>query len=145
MTPAEAHVLFRSEEALHTFGLSPIRQSGATWLVNDPPQCASPAHASLAFPPLRVADLSFPHQSALPVLTHYYHFGAELIYGMWRTFSSQDTGINVFGDTTHLGIPRRMIFTATGYDHWRDYSGMNGLLVRPPIDSFPLSVLQRRS
>lgn len=87
-------------------------------------------------------------------LAHFYHWAAEGIFGLWRTFSALDPrsiqpdghvdatriGRRVLGfgssapdgdDGQGMSMPRRMIFTHTAGDKWQDYSGMNALLVRP--------------
>jgi hypothetical protein len=84
-------------------------------------------------------------------IDHFYHFAAELIYGFWRTYSSlSPSSITPHGQvesTSYIGarnlghgdhkskmsLPRRLIFTKTGSSKWRDYSGMNSLLVRPSL------------
>jgi hypothetical protein len=65
-------------------------------------------------------------------------FVSELLFGLWRTYTSLDTGITEFGRTSHLTMPRRIIFTHTDVEHWRDYSGMNALIVGLPVLFFSL-------
>lgn len=59
-----------------------------------------------------------------PDITHYYHFSAELLFGLWRTYTSLDADIQSNGATI-LPPPSRLIFTHTTQEHWRDYASMN--------------------
>lgn len=99
-----------------------------------------------------VAEIRPLLQDPPQFIDHFYHFAAELIYGIWRTYSSLSPssitphgqvesssyiGARNLGHGGHkskMSLPRRLIFTKTGSSKWRDYSGMNSLLVRP---SFP--------
>jgi hypothetical protein len=60
------------------------------------------------------------------VVTHYYHFAAELLFGFWRTYSSLDTRITEDG-VTSLPSPRRLLFTRV--ENYRDYASMNQYLM----------------
>lgn len=60
------------------------------------------------------------------VITHYYHFAAELFFGFWRTYSSLDTRITEDGITS-LSSPRRLLFTRV--ENYRDYASMNQYLM----------------
>ncbi|KAG8898285.1 hypothetical protein FRB99_007545 [Tulasnella sp. 403] len=84
------------KDARKLFGSSAGRVEGVTFLSNDPPQ----------------------------FVNHYYHFCAELLFGMWRAYSSLDPTIKSTGQTV-LPPPRRMIFTHTPEDKFRDYAKMN--------------------
>ncbi|KAF8342940.1 uncharacterized protein EI90DRAFT_2902656, partial [Cantharellus anzutake] len=83
------------------------RLDGVTFLNNDPPQ----------------------------FIQHYYHFSAELFFGLWRTYSSLDTRITEDGITS-LPAPRRFIFTKT--NEWRDYANMNQYLVEGAFPSMTI-------
>lgn len=74
-------------------------------------------------------------QVFLLVIKHYYHFAAELFFGLWRTYSSLDTHINEEGITS-LPPPRRFLFTRT--DDWRDYAKMNQYIVDSAFPSMPV-------
>ncbi|EEB93653.1 hypothetical protein MPER_07658, partial [Moniliophthora perniciosa FA553] len=63
--------LVSTKEAKQLFGSGAQMIDGMTFLVNDPKQ----------------------------YLTHYYHWSAELLYGLWRTYSSLDTTITPDGRT----------------------------------------------
>lgn len=68
---------------------------------------------------------------ACTVISHYYHFAAECLYGLWRSYSSLlPESITAYGDAKKLGMPKRVIFSRTGSHEWQDYSGMNDLIVR---------------
>ena len=99
-TEKDMRIIFPSE-ATKLWGQSASRVSGATLLVNDPPQ----------------------------FLDHYYHFAAELLVGLWRTYASLDPNIGVTGNT-HLPSPARMLFTHTAAGKWNDYAKMNSFLSR---------------
>ncbi|KAG8960184.1 hypothetical protein FRC03_006977, partial [Tulasnella sp. 419] len=99
-----------SEEASALFGTSATRVDGVSFLANDPPQ----------------------------FVNHYYHFSAELLFGLWRTYSSLDTLITPSGQTT-LPPPRRIIFPHTSSLQWRDYSKMNQWVFK---SAFPLTGME---
>lgn len=56
-------------------------------------------------------------------------FAAELLVGLWRTYSSLDPTINANGHT-HLPSPSRMIMPHCGAGKWNDYAKMNSFLSR---------------
>jgi hypothetical protein len=56
-------------------------------------------------------------------------FAAELLVGLWRTYSSLDTTITSAG-TTHLPSPARMMFPHCEAGKWNDYAKMNSFLSR---------------
>lgn len=93
-------IIFPSE-AKRLWGQSASRVSGSTFLINDPAQ----------------------------FLDHYYHFAAELLVGLWRTYASLDPTITAQG-TTHLPSPSRMIFPHVSAGKWNDYAKMNSFLSR---------------
>ncbi|WRT64161.1 uncharacterized protein IL334_001090 [Kwoniella shivajii] len=99
-TERDMRIIFPSE-AKRLWGNSASLVSGSTFLVNDPSQ----------------------------FLDHYYHFAAELLVGLWRTYSSLDPTINAQG-VTHLPSPSRMIFPHLAAGKWNDYAKMNSFLSR---------------
>ncbi|WWC58710.1 uncharacterized protein I303_101254 [Kwoniella dejecticola CBS 10117] len=99
-TEKDMRIIFPSE-AKRLWGNSASLVSGATFLVNDPPQ----------------------------FLDHYYHFAAELLVGLWRTYASLDPTINAQG-VTHLPSPSRMMMPHTPAGKWNDYAKMNSFLSR---------------
>ncbi|KAI9635262.1 uncharacterized protein MKK02DRAFT_36638 [Dioszegia hungarica] len=99
-TDKDMKIIFPSE-AKKLWGHSASRVSETSFLINDPPQ----------------------------FLDHYYHFAAELLVGLWRTYSSLDTTISATG-TTHLPSPARMMFPHTEAGKWNDYAKMNSFLSR---------------
>lgn len=99
-TEKDMKIIFPSE-AKRLFGQSASRVTGTTFLCNDPPQ----------------------------LLAHYYHFAAELLLGMWRTYASLDPTISPSGKT-HLPSPSRMLFPHTQAGKWNDYAKMNSFLSR---------------
>ncbi|KAK4683449.1 hypothetical protein P7C73_g6815, partial [Tremellales sp. Uapishka_1] len=99
-TAKDMRIIFPSE-AKRLWGQSASRVSGTTFLVNDPPQ----------------------------FLDHYYHFAAELLFGLWRTYSSLDPTISSTGATL-LPSPSRMIFPHVAAGKWNDYAKMNSFLSR---------------
>ncbi|KAI4517334.1 hypothetical protein K525DRAFT_211140 [Schizophyllum commune Loenen D] len=98
-----------TREAKRLFGTSAQIIDGVTWLVNDPPQ----------------------------FITHYYHWAAELWFGLWRTYSSLDINIAKDGKT-HLKAPRRLMFHHLDAHHWRDYADMNQFVVRSTVPSITM-------
>ncbi|AAW42198.1 expressed protein [Cryptococcus deneoformans JEC21] len=99
-TEKDMRIIFPSE-AKKLWGQSASLVSGASFVVNDPPQ----------------------------FLDHYYHFAAELLLGLWRTYSSLDPTISAQG-VTHLPSPSRMIFPHVSAGKWNDYAKMNSYLSR---------------
>jgi len=99
-TEKDMRIIFPSE-AKRLWGHSASRVSGVTFLVNDPPQ----------------------------FLDHYYHFAAELLFGMWRTYSSLDPSINAAGQT-QLPSPARMMMPHVAAGKWNDYAKMNSFISR---------------
>ncbi|KIO30046.1 hypothetical protein M407DRAFT_69757, partial [Tulasnella calospora MUT 4182] len=71
-----------------------------------------------------VNGVSFMNSDNPQYITHYYHFSAELLFGLWRTYTSLDADIQSNGATI-LPPPSRFIFTHTTHEHWRDYASMN--------------------
>lgn len=70
-------------------------------------------------------------------ITHYYHWSAELIFGLWRTYSALDPSIPTSGKT-ELPPPRRLLFTHVDADHWRDYASMNQWVLRTALPSISM-------
>ncbi|BEJ16657.1 hypothetical protein CspHIS471_0600580 [Cutaneotrichosporon sp. HIS471] len=99
-TENEMRIIFPSE-ANRLWGHSVSRVADTSFLVNDPPQ----------------------------FLDHYYHFAAELLFGIWRTYSSLDPSINAAG-ATQLPVPARIIFPFVNAGGWNDYAKMNSFLMR---------------
>ena len=56
-------------------------------------------------------------------------FAAELLVGLWRTYSSLDPTISPSG-ITHLPSPSRMILPHVQAGKWNDYAKMNSFLSR---------------
>ncbi|OCF73830.1 hypothetical protein I204_05675 [Kwoniella mangroviensis CBS 8886] len=99
-TEKDMRIIFPSE-AKRLWGNSASLVSGVSFLVNDPSQ----------------------------FLDHYYHFAAELLVGLWRTYSSLDPTINAQG-ITHLPSPSRMVMPHVAAGKWNDYAKMNSFLSR---------------
>jgi hypothetical protein len=64
-------------------------------------------------------------------------FYLELLFGLWRTYSSLDQGIGINGRTI-LPAPRRMIFPHIDLGQWRDYAALNQYIVRALFPSLVL-------
>ncbi|KAH8116523.1 hypothetical protein DFH11DRAFT_1506336, partial [Phellopilus nigrolimitatus] len=62
-------------------------------------------------------------------ITHYYHFSAELLFGLWRTYTALDPFIGSDAHTT-LPPPRRLVFRHVESSQWRDYAAMNQWVLR---------------
>lgn len=56
-------------------------------------------------------------------INHYYHWCAEVFFGLWRTYSTLDPNIRDDG-LTGLPAPRRLMMSHVPYDKFRDYAGM---------------------
>ncbi|KDQ20223.1 hypothetical protein BOTBODRAFT_27641 [Botryobasidium botryosum FD-172 SS1] len=100
----------RPAEARRLFGTSATRVDGVSFIVNDPPQ----------------------------FINHYYHFAAELLFGLWRTYSSLEPYIPASG-RTGLPPPSRILFPHTPTDKWRDYARMNQYIL---LSAFPSVALE---
>ncbi|KAG8871801.1 hypothetical protein FRB97_008286, partial [Tulasnella sp. 331] len=72
----------------------------------------------------RMAGTSFVCYDDVKYFSHYYHFAAEVLLGLWRTYSSLDTHITAAGHTS-LSSPRRFITPNILTSDWRDYAKMN--------------------
>src|SRR6266403_1805570 len=70
-------------------------------------------------------------------ITHYYHFSAELCFGLWRTYSALDPFIPPSGKT-NLPPPRRILFTHLNAGHWRDYASLYLRTQRTASEPFAL-------
>jgi hypothetical protein len=99
-----------------------INQSFFQFIVNDPPQ-------------LWVNDV-ITMNSWLKVfsINHYYHWAAEVFFGLWRAYSILDPGITSDG-RTKLSAPRRILMSHVPNDKWRDYAAMNQLVTRGAFPS----------
>ncbi|CAL1709260.1 unnamed protein product [Somion occarium] len=97
--------IINTDEARKLFGTQAERLDGVSFLANDPKE----------------------------FITHYYHWSAELFFGMWRTYSSLDPSISPTGETD-LPSPRRMMFTHIDAANWRDYASMNQFVL---FSAFP--------
>lgn len=62
-------------------------------------------------------------------IAHYYHWTAELLFGLWRTYSTLDPFITPDGHTTLPPI-RRWLFRHVNAQKWRDYAAMNQWVTR---------------
>lgn len=70
----------------------------------------------------------------MPLFLHSFSFAAELLFGLWRTYSTLDEHIKSDG-VSRLPAPRRLMFTHTESDKWRDYSKMNTFLCKSVFPS----------
>ncbi|QRV98017.1 transmembrane protein [Ceratobasidium sp. AG-Ba] len=109
ITPSEAAEIFGDDGTNEHIGTATNVQ-GVTFLVNDPPQ----------------------------FIQHYYHFSAELLFGLWRTYSSLDPLIPASGNTK-LPAPRRFMFTHTPASKWRDYAKLNQYVLHSAFPSCSLA------
>ncbi|KAI5120259.1 hypothetical protein M0805_004595 [Coniferiporia weirii] len=77
----------------------------------------------------RIDGASFLVTDPMQFITHYYHFSAELLFGLWRAYTALDPFITSDGRTA-LPPPRRMLFRHVDSAHWRDYAAMNQWVLR---------------
>ncbi|KAF8531606.1 hypothetical protein JB92DRAFT_3086545 [Gautieria morchelliformis] len=96
-------------KAAELFGSYASRMDGTSFLVNDPPQ----------------------------FIAHYYHWSAELFFGLWKAYSTLDPGITSDGHTK-LPAPRRLIMVRVPAAQWRDYAAMNQWVTRGSFPSVSL-------
>ncbi|TDL21878.1 hypothetical protein BD410DRAFT_840270 [Rickenella mellea] len=96
-------------EARRLFGTSATRIDGPNWLVNEPQM----------------------------FITHYYHFTAEVLFGLWRAYSSLDPHITPDG-VFSVPPPQRLFFTHVGCSEWRDYASMNEWVLRGAFPSISM-------
>ncbi|KAF5392787.1 hypothetical protein D9757_001020 [Collybiopsis confluens] len=75
-----------------------------------------------------VPGLTFMLTDSPQFITHYYHFCAELWFGIWRTYASLGGGRN-------LPPPTRVLFPHLDSSYWRDYADMNQLFMRSVFPS----------
>lgn len=86
-----------------------------------------------------VDGLSFIVNDSPQFITHYYHWAAELWYGLWRTYSSLSPSSHSSSNgTTSLPPPSRLIFTHLDAFHWRDYASMNQFVLRATFPSLTM-------
>ncbi|ODN99466.1 hypothetical protein L198_03310 [Cryptococcus wingfieldii CBS 7118] len=76
----------------------------------------------------RMDGTTFLFNDGQSVIDHYYHFAAELLLGIWRTYTSYDQDISPAGETSLLA-PKRMWFLHQSVDEWRDNPRFNPLLM----------------
>jgi hypothetical protein len=100
---ADCQIVFiKPYEAMKLWGPRVLRLDGMTWLVNDG-QCELTWMESIF--------------ELIIVLDHYYHFAAELLLGLWRTYTSLDWDITASG-ATKLAAPQRMWFLHQSAAEW---------------------------
>ena len=78
---------------------------------------------------VRIDGTNFMCSDARQFITHYYHFTAELVFGLWRSYSSLDPYVAEDGSAV-LPPVRRWIFRHVDAAHWRDYASMNQWVLR---------------
>ncbi len=108
-------IIFPSE-AKRLWGNSASCVSGTTLLINDPAQFLDHYYQSV---PFIIPNLSADGRS----------FAAELLVGLWRTYSSLDPTITPSG-MTHLPSPSRMMLPHVQAGKWNDYAKMNSFISR---------------
>ncbi|KAG8857032.1 hypothetical protein FRB96_005962 [Tulasnella sp. 330] len=107
-------VVISTREASRLFGQSASRMKGVSFVTKDPPQ----------------------------FIGHYYHFTAEVFFGLWRTYSSLDPLITATGETS-LPEPSRLIMPHCPYgDDWRDEAGLNHIVLRAGIPSLAFEYME---
>ncbi|TDL18327.1 hypothetical protein BD410DRAFT_775088 [Rickenella mellea] len=96
-------------QACSLFGDFVVRLSGPSWLVNDPNQ----------------------------FISHYYHWTAELLLGLWRSYASLALDFTPIGRTS-LSPPSRLIFTRIGPTEWRDPALLNSWIIGAAFPSLSM-------
>ncbi|KAG8993430.1 hypothetical protein FRB94_010811 [Tulasnella sp. JGI-2019a] len=82
----------------------------------------------------RMEGTSFVCYDDVKYFAHYYHYAAEILLGLWRTYSSLDTKITAAGHTS-LPQPRRFITPNILTSTWRDYAKMNQYVFHAALPS----------
>ncbi|KAG8908790.1 hypothetical protein FRB99_003028 [Tulasnella sp. 403] len=90
----------------------------------------------------RVDGTSFVCYDHGEFFSHYYHFSAEILFGLWRTYSSLDLAVLPSG-RTNLEPPRRLIAPHIAEEKWRDYAKMNQYVLRATFPSAGLELRHR--
>ncbi|KAH8818877.1 hypothetical protein DL96DRAFT_1534369 [Flagelloscypha sp. PMI_526] len=85
-----------------------------------------------------IDGLTFLINDPVQFITHYYHWTAELWFGLWRTYSSLDLDPTSGGNTT-LPPAKRIAFNHLDNFHWRDYALMNQWVVQ---STFPGVIME---
>lgn len=67
-------------------------------------------------------------------INHYYHWAAEVFFGLWRAYSILDPEITSDG-RTNLTAPRRILMAHVPNANWRDYAAMNQWVTRGAFPS----------
>ncbi|KAL5512942.1 hypothetical protein ACEPAH_3340 [Sanghuangporus vaninii] len=104
-------------EAQHLFSLPPQQ--------NQKQQGSSSSTYSIP----RLTGVSFLNTDSTQFIAHYYHFSAEILFGLWRTYTALDPFITPDGHTT-LPAPRRFLFRHVPSSRWRDYAALNQWILR---------------
>ncbi|KAL5537168.1 hypothetical protein ACEPAF_991 [Sanghuangporus sanghuang] len=105
-------------EAQHLFSLPPQQNQK---------QQASSSSSTYSIP--RLTGVSFLNTDSTQFIAHYYHFSAEILFGLWRTYTALDPFITPDGHTA-LPAPRRFLFRHVPSSHWRDYAALNQWVLR---------------
>lgn len=85
----------------------------------------------------RLTGASFLVTDPKQFVAHYYHFSAELLFGLWRTYTALDPFITSDGSTT-LPPPSRLLFRHVSTASWRDYASMNQWVIRGAFSTIGL-------
>ncbi|KAG8925361.1 hypothetical protein FRC02_009719 [Tulasnella sp. 418] len=100
--PTDEHMqIITPSQARERFGHEAIHVKGVTFIINDPPQ----------------------------FVAHYFHFAAEIFFGMWRAYSSLDLDISANGKTS-LPPLSRLVYKNVPQDKWCDRPRLNEFVIR---------------
>ncbi|KAF8315003.1 hypothetical protein DL93DRAFT_2057788 [Clavulina sp. PMI_390] len=122
----------------------PMESEPSTWRGRDTTpremQIVSTKRASELFGPYgsRIQGTTFFCNDASQFASHYYHFVGEILFGLWRTYSSLDLNIPASGKLqsgTPLTAPRRFMFPHVNAADFRDYSGLSEFIMRAVFPS----------
>ncbi|KAL5492147.1 hypothetical protein ACEPAI_3594 [Sanghuangporus weigelae] len=112
-----------------------VSPSEAQHLFSPPPQknqkqqgsSSSSSSSTNSIP--RLSGVSFLNTDSTQFIAHYYHFSAEILFGLWRTYTALDPFITPDGHTA-LPAPRRFLFRHVPSSRWRDYAALNQWVLR---------------
>ncbi|KAF8588862.1 hypothetical protein K439DRAFT_1384034 [Ramaria rubella] len=109
-TPSDNDMqIISPQRAAELFGSCASLMDGTSFVINDPKQ----------------------------FINHYYHWSAEMFFGLWRAYSTLDHDIASDG-RTNLPAPRRILMSHVPNESWRDYAGMNEWVTRGAFPSISL-------
>lgn len=72
----------------------------------------------------RLSGTTFLVTDSKELIAHYYHFTANMLLELWRTYTALDPTVSPDGYTA-LPAPARLLFRSVANTEWRDYAAMD--------------------